>query len=174
MTVPLAHVKRTKARERAVQALYQIDVAASDLDEALERFWKSFEPVEREVRAQAEEYVRGVALHRRTIDDAIEGVSANWRLDRMAKVDRNVLRLAVFELQHRPEVPVKVVLNEAIEMGKKYGSESSGAFINGMMSLSFGAVIVGFHGTQWSGWPAVSRISEWRHRNQPIEPSART
>jgi N utilization substance protein B len=133
VTVPLAHVKRTKSRERAVQALYQIDVAASDLDEALERFWKSFEPVEREVRALAEEYVRGVARHRRTIDDAIEGVSSNWRLDRMARVDRNVLRLAVFELQHRPDVPVKVVLNEAIEMGKKYGSESSGAFINGVL-----------------------------------------
>ena len=133
MTAPLAHVKRTKARERAVQALYQIDVAASDLDEALERFWKSFEPVEREVRELAEEYVRGVARHRRTIDDAIEAVSSNWRLDRMAKVDRNVLRLAVFELHHRPDVPVKVVLNEAIEMGKKYGSESSGAFINGVL-----------------------------------------
>ena len=127
------HTKRTKARERAVQALYQIDVAASDLDEALDRFWKSFEPVEREVRELAEEYVRGVATHRRAIDDEIESVSANWRLDRMAKVDRNVLRLAVFELQHRPDVPVKVVLNEAIELGKKYGSESSGAFINGLL-----------------------------------------
>jgi transcription antitermination protein NusB len=133
VTAPLAHVKRTKARERAVQALYQIDVAASDLDEALERFWKSFEPVEREVREIAEDYVRGVARNRRAVDDAIEGVSANWRLDRMAKVDRNVLRLAVFELQHRTEVPVKVVINEAIEMGKKYGSESSGAFINGLL-----------------------------------------
>jgi N utilization substance protein B len=129
----VGHTKRTKARERAVQALYQIDVAASDLDEALDRFWKSFEPVEREVRDLAEEYVRGVATHRRAIDDAIEGVSANWRLDRMAKVDRNVLRLAVFELQHRRDVPVKVVLNEAIELGKKYGSESSGAFINGVL-----------------------------------------
>jgi N utilization substance protein B len=128
-----AHAKRTKARERAVQALYQIDVAASDLDEALERFWKSFEPVEREVREVAEGYVRGVAVHRRTIDDAIEGVSANWRLDRMAKVDRNVLRLAVYELQHAGDVPVKVVINEAIELGKKFGSESSGAFINGLL-----------------------------------------
>jgi N utilization substance protein B len=130
---PVAHAKRTRARERAVQALYQIDVAASDLDEALERFWKSFEPVEREVRDLAEEYVRGVARHRRDIDDAIEGVSANWRLDRMAKVDRNVLRLAVYELRHHPDVPMKVVLNEAIELGKKFGSESSGAFINGLL-----------------------------------------
>jgi N utilization substance protein B len=129
----MAHARRTKARERAVQALYQIDVAASDLDEALERFWRSFEPVEREVREMAEEYVRGVAVHRRAIDDAIESVSAHWRLDRMARVDRNVLRLAVYELRHREDVPVKVVINEAIELGKKYGSESSGAFINGLL-----------------------------------------
>jgi N utilization substance protein B len=129
----MAHLWRTRARERAVQALYQIDVAASDLDEALERFWRSFEPVQREVRELAEQYVRGVADHRRAIDDAIESVSAHWRLDRMAKVDRNVLRLAVFELRHCEDVPVKVVINEAIELGKKYGSESSGAFINGLL-----------------------------------------
>ena len=82
MTAPGGHLRRTKARERAVQALYQIDVASTDLDEALDRFWKSFEPVEREVRALAEEYVRGVARHRREIDDAIEAVSANWRSSR--------------------------------------------------------------------------------------------
>jgi transcription antitermination protein NusB len=124
--------KRTKARERAMQALYQIDVAAEGIEEALSRFWKSFEPVEREVMALAEELVRGVAAHRRVIDETIEAVSTNWRLDRMAKVDRNVLRLAVFELLET-DVPVKVVLNEAIELGKKYGSESSGAFVNGVL-----------------------------------------
>lgn len=129
----MAHPKRTKARERAVQALYQLDVAASDLDEALARFWRNFEPVEREVREQAEDLVRGVAAHRLEIDELIEGASAHWRLDRMAKVDRNVLRLAVHELLHRPDVPVKVVINEAIELGKKYGSESSGAFVNGVL-----------------------------------------
>jgi transcription antitermination protein NusB len=129
----MAQAKRTKARERAVQALYQIDVAATDLDEALSRFWKSFEPVEREVMEVAEALVRGVAEHRRAIDDAIESVSTNWRLDRMARVDRNILRLAVHEMLHRPEVPVKVAINEAIELGKKYGSESSGAFINGVL-----------------------------------------
>jgi transcription antitermination protein NusB len=129
----MAQAKRTRARERAIQALYQIDVTASDLDEALTRFWRSFEPVESEVMSLAEALVRGVAEHRRAIDEAIEGVSAHWRLDRMAKVDRNVLRLAVHELLHRGEVPVKVVINEAIELGKKYGSESSGAFINGVL-----------------------------------------
>jgi N utilization substance protein B len=124
--------RRTKARERALQALYQIDVAAEGIDDALSRFWRSFEPVEREVMALAEELVRGVAAHRRAIDETIEAVSTNWRLDRMAKVDRNVLRLAVFELIET-DVPVKVVLNEAIELGKKYGSESSGAFVNGVL-----------------------------------------
>ena len=129
----MAHPKRTKARERAVQALYQLDVAASDLDEALARFWRNFEPVEKEVREMAEDLVRGVAAHRLEIDEVIEGASANWRMDRMAKVDRNVLRLAVHELLHRPDVPVKVVINEAVELGKKYGSESSGAFVNGVL-----------------------------------------
>jgi N utilization substance protein B len=124
--------KRTKARERALQALYQIDVAAEGIDDALGRFWKSFEPVEREVMALAEALVRGVAEHRRAIDDTIERISTNWRLDRMAKVDRNVLRLAVYELL-RTDVPVKVVINEAIELGKKFGSESSGAFVNGVL-----------------------------------------
>ncbi len=124
--------KRTKARERALQALYQIDVAAEGIDDALGRFWKSFEPVEREVMDLAEALVRGVAEHRRAIDDTIERISTNWRLDRMPKVDRHVLRLAVYELL-RTDVPVKVVINEAIELGKKFGSESSGAFVNGVL-----------------------------------------
>jgi N utilization substance protein B len=89
--------------------------------------------VEKEVREGAEELVRGVANHRREIDEAIEEVSTNWRMDRMAKVDRNVLRLAVFELRWRSDVPVKVCINEAIELGKKYGSESSAAFVNGVL-----------------------------------------
>lgn len=129
----MPHAKRTKARERALQALYQIDVAATDLEDALVRFWRNFEPVEVEVRELAEGMVRGVAEHRHEIDEAIESVSTKWRLDRMAKVDRNVLRLAVYELRWRPDVPVKVCINEAIELGKKYGSESSGAFVNGVL-----------------------------------------
>ena len=124
--------RRTKARERALQALYQIDVAAEGIDDALARFWRSFEPVEREVQVLAEGLVRGVAEHRRAVDEAIEGASAHWRLDRMAKVDRNVLRIAVYELL-RTDVPVKVAINEAIELGKKYGSESTGAFVNGVL-----------------------------------------
>ncbi|MGB8932295.1 MAG: transcription antitermination factor NusB [Anaeromyxobacteraceae bacterium] len=124
--------KRTKARERALQALYQIDVSASDIDEALARFWRSFEPAEREVQELAEQLVRGVHRERRSIDERIEAASTNWRVDRMARVDRNALRLAVFELVHG-DAPVKVIINEAIELGKKFGSESSGAFVNGVL-----------------------------------------
>jgi transcription antitermination protein NusB len=124
--------RRTRARERALQALYQIDVAAAGIDEALAAFWKSFEPTEKEVQVLAEQLVRGVATDRRLVDDLIEGVSTNWRLDRMAKVDRNVLRLAVWELV-KGDAPIKVIINEAIELGKKYGSESTGAFVNGVL-----------------------------------------
>lgn len=124
--------KRTKARERALQALYQIDVSASDIDETLVRFWRSFEPAEREVQELAEQFVRGVHRERRAIDERIEAASTNWRVDRMARVDRNALRLAVFELVHG-DAPVKVIINEAIELGKKFGSESSGAFVNGVL-----------------------------------------
>jgi len=124
--------RRTRARERALQALYQIDVAAAGIDEALASFWRSFEPTEREVQDLAEQLVRGVAVDRQLVDDLIEGVSTNWRLDRMAKVDRNVLRLAVWELV-KGDAPVKVVINEAIELGKKYGAESTGAFVNGVL-----------------------------------------
>ena len=124
--------RRTRARERALQALYQIDVAAAGIDEALANFWRSFEPVEEAVRVLAEELVRGVAERRREVDETIERASSNWRIDRMAKVDRNVLRLAVYELV-ATDVPVKVAINEAIELGKKYGSESSGAFVNGVL-----------------------------------------
>jgi N utilization substance protein B len=131
--------KRTKARERALQALYQIDVAATDIDETLTRFWRSFEPAEREVQELAELLVRGVHRERLALDERIEGASTNWRVDRMARVDRNALRLAVFELVET-DVPVKVIINEAIELAKKFGSESSGAFVNGVLDRIAGAL----------------------------------
>jgi N utilization substance protein B len=131
--------KRTRARERALQALYQIDVSTLDLDEALARFWRSFEPAEREVQELAEQLVRGVHRERRAIDERIETASTNWRVDRMARVDRNALRLAVFELVYT-DVPAKVIINEAIELGKKFGSESSGAFVNGVLDKIAGGL----------------------------------
>ena len=93
--------KRTRARERPSRRCTRSTSPPRASTTPLGRFWKSFEPVEREVMDLAEALVRGVAEHRARVDDEIERVSSNWRLDRMAKVDRNVLRLAVYELLGR-------------------------------------------------------------------------
>lgn len=126
---------RRKARECALQALYQIDIAQSGPEEALAALWRELqeEKPDEEVRAFAEKLVRGVAEHRESIDARIQQHSDHWRLDRMARVDRNVLRLATFELLHLEDVPMKVTLNEAVELGKTFGSEESSAFINGIL-----------------------------------------
>jgi len=125
---------RSRARERALQALYQIDLAGTDPLEALAIAWKNEDaPPDAEGAAFAEKLVQGVCAHRQEIDRRIEATSHRWRVERMAKVDRNVLRLAVFELTLNPETPPKVVLNEAIELAKTFGSEESGAFVNGIL-----------------------------------------
>lgn len=128
---------RRQARERAVQALYQLDTQASltraAATEALPAFWQSLDPQEPEVEALATPLIEGVLGHLAELDRAVEDASLHWRMARMAKVDRNVLRLGVFELLHRAEVPPKVAINEAIDIARIYGSEESGAFINGIL-----------------------------------------
>ena len=81
----------------------------------------------------AKRIVEGVFEHAREVDQLIERFSENWRLDRMTLVDRNILRMAIFELLYCSEIPPKVTLNEAIDLGKRYGSEDSGSFINGIL-----------------------------------------
>ncbi len=127
---------RSRARECALQALYQVDLAGADPIDALANAVGSGEsegPLEAEALAFAEKLVRGVCAERAAVDALVERHSHNWRVERMARVDRNVLRLAVWELLHHEGVPRKVVLNEAIELAKKFGSEESGAFINGIL-----------------------------------------
>lgn len=125
---------RTRARERALQALYQVDLAAADPLDALATAWRSEDdPPDQDSLNFSELLVKGVCDHRAEIDQRIEATSHHWRVERMAKVDRNVLRLAIFELLHQPETPRKVVLNEGVELAKKFGSEESGAFINGIL-----------------------------------------
>jgi N utilization substance protein B len=128
---------RRQARERAVQALYQLDsndsLGSGQTAETLRVFWQSLEPAEPEVEVLAAPLIQGVLNHLSELDQAVEQVSVNWRVSRMAKVDRNVLRLGAFELLHRPDVPPKVAINEAIDIGTRYGSEESGAFINGIL-----------------------------------------
>ncbi len=125
---------RSLARERALQALYQVDLAGAEPLEALRAAWGSEEhkPDARAVEF-AESLVRGVLEHRDALDAAIERYSHRWRVDRMSRIDRNILRLAAFELTVGPALPARVVLNEAIELAKRYGSEDSSAFINGIL-----------------------------------------
>lgn len=132
---------RTRARERVLQALYEVDVARAEGLTALDHAWRSEESApDREAHGFSVRLMRGIIEHRPAIDEVIEKHSHNWRLERMAKVDRNILRLAVFELIHLPEVPKRVVLNEAIELAKKFGSEDSKAFINGILDKVAAAV----------------------------------
>ncbi len=125
--------KRRKAREAALQALYQIDLAGHSADEALQSLRESFGETDTDVLGYAEMLVRGVADNREELDALVGAHSPNWRVDRMARVDRNILRVATFELRHRTDVPVKVILNEAIEVAKRFGTEESSAFINGVL-----------------------------------------
>jgi len=112
--------------------LFQIDVAGGAPAEIFPHFWKEHD-VEIEVKTFAQGLVEGVMMEREALDRIIAGSVDNWRIDRMAVVDRNILRLAVYELARLPDTPSVVVLDEAIEVGKKYGSEQSGSFINGIL-----------------------------------------
>jgi len=112
--------------------LFQIDMAGGTPAEIYPHFWKEHD-AEAEVKAFAQGLVEGVTKEREALDRIIAGSVDNWRIDRMAVVDRNILRVAVYELAWLPDTPSVVVLDEAIEVGKKYGSEQSGAFINGIL-----------------------------------------
>jgi N utilization substance protein B len=123
---------RRKGRETALQILYQMDVAAAPAEEAIELFWSNLGEG-REGRDFATELVRGVAAQQPRIDELIRKASTNWRLERMARVDRNILRLGVFELLALPDVPRRVAINEAVELARRYGNEHSAAFVNGLL-----------------------------------------
>lgn len=136
---------RRRARELAVQVLYALDTNPDQQPEAalalhLDRFVPPDEPGEEPPtgeppldRAFAQALVLGVARHRAELDEIIARVSRTWRVERMARLDRAILRLAAFELGHGSEVPARVVLDEAIELAKRYGSAEAPAFVNGIL-----------------------------------------
>ena len=123
---------RRRAREIALQVLYQLDASQGKPQEVLDLFWENFKP-SRQAREFCQRLVEGVCQNLGQIDRLVEDNSENWTLKRMAVVDRNILRLATFELLHCPDTPFKAILNEAIELAKKYGADDSGAFINGIL-----------------------------------------
>ncbi|MHC4471955.1 MAG: transcription antitermination factor NusB [Planctomycetota bacterium] len=124
--------KRTRARELALQVLYQIDLRGDELVEELEEILLASEKPE-DVARFARELVLGTVEHRPDYDRRISDVAEHWDISRMAVIDRNILRLAVHEMIERSDIPPKVTINEAIELGKKYSTENSGAFINGIL-----------------------------------------
>lgn len=123
---------RRKSREMAIQALYYMDSANSFSERSLTLFCQNFNTPE-SVLPFLLKLVRGVVEARNEIDALIERFSSNWKVPRMTCVDRNVLRIAVFEMCCCDDIPVKVSINEAIDLGKKYGSDESGAFVNGIL-----------------------------------------
>jgi N utilization substance protein B len=124
--------RRTRARELALQFLYSLDVRGAEILDDLDDFLRE-SGASRLARRFATELVHGVVAHEKELDAGIARVALNWTLDRMPPVDRNILRLASFELLHCPEIPVGVALNEAIELGKRYSTANSGAFVNGIL-----------------------------------------
>jgi len=128
--------QRRKAREVALQVLYQLDVLKIDISEAVELFWSNFDAPE-EVRIFSCLLIEGTWHNVDLIDDLISSCSENWSIARMSKVDKNILRMAVYELLYCQDIPPKVTLNEAIDLGKLYGSENSGSFINGILDALY-------------------------------------
>ncbi|MFA5146342.1 MAG: transcription antitermination factor NusB [Candidatus Omnitrophota bacterium] len=125
--------KRTKARECALKVLYAIDITKDAPDKCIEMFWKNNEEVEAAVREFTDALVLGVTKNRKVIDKVLSDYATNWQLERMAVIDRNILRFATYELLFSSEIPPKVSINEAIDIAKKYGDKDSGKFVNGIL-----------------------------------------
>jgi len=123
---------RRRAREIAVQVLYQMEANPLDSQEALELFWRTAS-ASGQVKEFAARIVEGVHEHLEEIDTLIKKHSEHWRLERIDRVDKSILRMGAFELLFCDDIPHKVALNEAIDIGKKFGTEESGAFINGIL-----------------------------------------
>jgi N utilization substance protein B len=123
---------RREGRELALQILYALNLNPIKMQETLQLFRENSRAADH-VRIFAEELSSGVMANRDEIDKLIAGTSKNWAISRMAKVDLNILRLAVFELIFRIDIPRNVTINEAIEVAKKFGTEDSPAFINGIL-----------------------------------------
>lgn len=121
-------MKRREAREKAVQTLFQLDNNEMPVEEAISYI------IDGPLDPFYEKLVRGTVENAQQLDDEITNKLENWSIDRLPKIERTVLRLAVYELLHNEDVPDKVVLNEAIELCKTFGDEKSGRFVNGVLS----------------------------------------
>jgi N utilization substance protein B len=130
---------RTSGREAALQMLYALDLQGLDADaepgdveRVVSDYWREL-PGDVEGRGFADALVRALARERQPVDEHIRAASRHWRLERMARVDRNVLRIGVYELIHSSDVPRAVIIDEAVELAKRYGAEGSSIFVNGVL-----------------------------------------
>jgi len=157
--------KRREARERAVQFLFQYDLnRPQSVDEALDHFWDSQRAAalaeekgpatwgesvelppasadEAAVRLFADPLIKGTLEHRQEADDLIQKHAKNWELHRIAAVDRNILRLAIYEMLHRDDIPPLVSINEAVDIAKKFSTQDSGSFVNGILDKIKGELL---------------------------------
>lgn len=128
---------RRRGREAALQILYQMDSTGVSAEVATGLFWEHLSPgdggLDEDGRAFATELAIGIGSAREKIDAAIKEASEHWRIERMPRVDRNVLRVATYEILFLPEIPRRVTINEAIELAKRYGDAGSSSFVNGVL-----------------------------------------
>ncbi|RPJ35724.1 MAG: transcription antitermination factor NusB [Planctomycetaceae bacterium] len=125
--------KRTRARELAMQALYQLDVQGSELLSRLRGDFFYEEEGDERTRKLAWEWTTGTWEKVAECDEMITGSTIRWQFSRLSPVDRSILRLAVYQLKFCPDIPPKVVINEAIELAKRYSTDKSGPFVNGVL-----------------------------------------
>lgn len=123
---------RRKARELALQVLYQMEVTRDPAPTGLDGFWGHF-PSRPASRDFAQRLIAGTVEHRAEIDGSLADAAENWRLERMSRVDLIILRLAAYELLYCPDIPLQVSIDEAVEIGNRYGSDDSPTFINGVL-----------------------------------------
>ncbi|RLB25101.1 MAG: transcription antitermination factor NusB [Deltaproteobacteria bacterium] len=129
--------KRRRSRELAIKVLFHLEFSRKDDPaQAFDLICNNF-GVSKDIEIFSKELVLGVCVHLKELDKLISKTSQNWRLERIARVDRSILRLAVYELLYRGDIPPKVSINEAVDLGKKFGTEESGAFINGILDTIY-------------------------------------
>ena len=125
--------KRTQARECALKILYQAEITRRDTSASAESFWTEKDSVDKTVKEYSDRLTQGVGEHLKVIDEKISKYATNWQLSRMAVIDRNILRLSVYELLFTNDIPPKVSINEAVELAKTYGDTESSKFVNGVL-----------------------------------------
>jgi transcription antitermination factor NusB len=132
--------KRRRSRELALKVLFHLEFSGDEPAAAFALICNNF-GAPADIKAFARELVEGVCFHKNEVDELLSKASQHWRVERIAKVDRNILRMALYELLYRDDIPPKVAIDEAVELGKRFCSEESGAFINGILDKIYHTLI---------------------------------